>query len=109
MQAIRDLLAACIGATANGAAAELRHLMADDVIFLTPGQAPLRGAAAFSASFEQARIEPSGAMQELQISGEWAYCWTHLEVTVASRLHGTAQRRYADHSPQAIPGSRGQV
>ncbi len=99
-QAIRDLLAAWQRATAAGDAAPLRRLMADDVIFLTPGQPPMQGVETFIASFEQIiqqmRIDSSGAIQELQIIGEWAYCWSRLQVSVTSRASGATKRRSGD-------------
>jgi uncharacterized protein (TIGR02246 family) len=96
-QAIRDLLAQWHEATAAGDLPRLLTLMADDVVFLTPGQPPMRKdafAAGFQAAIERVRIEPGGEIEELQIiAADWAYCWTHLSVTVTPLPAGALVRR----------------
>ena len=51
-RAIQDLIAEWLGATAAGEPSRLRGLMAEDVVFLTPGQPPLRGRERFLAGLE---------------------------------------------------------
>jgi len=96
-QAIRDLIAAWNRATAAGDAGPLLGLMAEDVVFLTPGQPPMRGREAFMAGFQAAlkrfRISPESEVQELQVMGDWAYCWTHIAVTMTPINGGAAARR----------------
>jgi hypothetical protein len=55
-QAIRDLVAAWMSASAAGDHERVLGLMADDVVFLVPGRPPIRGKAAFAAA--QAALEP---------------------------------------------------
>ncbi len=95
-QAIRDVIANWQRATATGDAAQLAGLMAEDVVFLTPGHPPMRGRETFmqlQAGLRSFRIESSGDIQEIQVSGEWAWCWTHLQVTVTPAAGGAAVRR----------------
>lgn len=82
---IRGLIAAWEQATAKGDVAALRELMAEDVVFLLPGQALMRGREACTAIFESAmrqhRITSRSDIQEVQVSGRWAWCWKILSVT----------------------------
>ncbi len=96
-QLIRDLIAIWQRATAAGDLPQLLSLMAEDVVFLLPGQPPMRGRDAFAAGFQAAlqhyRIDSSSEIQEIEIAGDWAYCWNHLSVTVTPRQTGLPQRR----------------
>ncbi len=95
-QSIRTLIAAWHGATISGDLAQLLKLMADDVVFLRPGQPPMRGKDAFANSFrtvsKQQRIVPQGEVKELVVSGDLAYCWTNLSVTVTPLHEGLPMR-----------------
>jgi uncharacterized protein (TIGR02246 family) len=96
-QAIRDLITTWFRATAEGDLTTLGHLMAEDVVFLRAGEPPLRGRGAFMdasrEAFKYIQIEASGEIQEIQISGEWAYCWNHLNVNATHRESGRIVRR----------------
>jgi uncharacterized protein (TIGR02246 family) len=96
-QAIRELIATWHRATVAGDLPRLLSLMAEDVVFLTPGQPPMRGKEAFAAGFRAAaqkfQIEPHGEIQEISVAGDWAYCWTRLSVTLIPRASGPALRR----------------
>lgn len=96
-QAIRDLVADWMAATINGDLNRLLSLMAEDVVFLTPGQPPMRGRDAFAAGFhaatERARIEPKSDIQEIEVEGDLAYCWNHLSVTMTPIAGGPAKTR----------------
>jgi uncharacterized protein (TIGR02246 family) len=85
-QAIRDLVALWHRATARGDIDTVLGLMAEDVVFLVPGKPPMRGRAAFEqglrAVLEQHRIESSGDIQEIEVSGKLAYCLNNLTVRV---------------------------
>lgn len=71
--------------------------MAEDAVFLIAGQPPMRGRDAFAAAFRagegKVRIEPFGKIQEIQVAGNLAYCWNHLQVTITPIKGGTAMRR----------------
>ena len=71
--------------------------MSDDVVFLTPGNAPMQGRKEFEAGLRKLlksyRIESRGDVQEIKVSAGLAYCWTHLTVSVVPISGGTADVR----------------
>ena len=76
-QGIRDLIDNWLRATATGDIADLMQMMAEDVVFLTPGQAPMgrdEFATGFLAAIEHVRIEASANVQEIDVAGDFAYC-----------------------------------
>lgn len=99
-QSIRNLIASWLEASADGDVERLRVLMADDVVFLTPCQAPLCGRDAFMAAFEKGlqhyRIDARCEIREVRVVGDSAYCWTHLTVTITPTRTGLPMRRSGD-------------
>ena len=96
-QQIRDLIATWLQASAAGDLKTVLGLMSEDVVFLIPGRPPMRGREAF-ASASQAmegkfRMAGNSEIQEIQSSGNLAYCWTHLTVTVTPTVGGPAMKR----------------
>ena len=95
-RAIRELVATWHRATAAGDLQRILSLMADDVIFLTPGRPPMRGKEAFAAGFrtllQTHRIESAGTIKELHVAGDWAFFWAELSVTVIPRSGPPARR-----------------
>jgi uncharacterized protein (TIGR02246 family) len=95
-EAIRRIVASWHEATAVGDIERILPLMADDVVFLVAGKPPMRGKQQFgdglAALLEDHTIQSSGEIQELRISGDLAYCWTALTVTVTPR-RGAPNRR----------------
>ena len=83
-QAIRALVAKWHSATAAGDVETVLGLMAQDVVFLVAGQAPMKGRGAFEKGLRDLlvthRIESSGVVQEVEVSGRLAYCWNELSV-----------------------------
>ncbi|WP_420473035.1 YybH family protein [Noviherbaspirillum sp. ST9] len=96
-QVIRMLVHEWQTASAEGNLQRLAELMAEDVIFLMPGQAPMRGRQAYMDAFREGmkhyRIESRGEIKELQIANDLAYCWTQLTVTVTPHREGLPMRR----------------
>ncbi|WP_310634403.1 SgcJ/EcaC family oxidoreductase [Paraburkholderia sp.] len=94
---IRDLIARWHAATAAGDIDTLLGLIAGDVVFLVAGQPPMRGRQAFAdalaALLVTHRIESSGEVRELAVSGDLAYCWSELDVRVIPRAGGDVMRR----------------
>jgi len=84
-QAIRKLVADWHSSTATGDVDAILPLMANDVVFLVAGQTPF-GRDAFERGLRSIlkthRIESSGQIKEIQVSGDMAYCWSHLNVRV---------------------------
>lgn len=95
--AIRELIATWLRASSAGDTETLGALMAEDVVFLQPGQPPMRGREAFMKAFlftvGKIRIEAVSDVQEIHVTGEWAYCWNHLSVTMTPLQGGTPNRR----------------
>ena len=66
--------------------------MAEDVVFLTPGNPPMKGRRTFDEGLRTIlkthRVESRGDIQELQVSGDLAYCWNQLTVSITPRIRG---------------------
>lgn len=96
-QSIRALFAEWQKATEDGDVDSLGKLISDDVVFLMPGQPPMRGKESFLASFRENlthfRVEPEGKICELHIADDVAWCWTHLSVNVTPHRGGLPMRR----------------
>jgi uncharacterized protein (TIGR02246 family) len=96
-QQIRDLIATWLRVSAEGDINKILPLMAEDVVFLVAGQPPMRGRDAFAISFARwqgkFRLETNCEIQEIQVSGDLAYSWTKLSVTMTPLDGGPANRR----------------
>ncbi|HJV88004.1 MAG TPA: SgcJ/EcaC family oxidoreductase [Noviherbaspirillum sp.] len=99
-EAIRDLVTSWQSAAAAGDVARLRDMLAEDVVFLTPGQAPMCGRQAFLDAFEEGlqhyRIESHAEIRDIGFDADLAYCWTHLSVTATPHKQGLPVRRFGD-------------
>lgn len=98
-QAIRDLVATWLDASKSGDNEAVLGLMAEDVVFLLPGQPPMRGREAFAAAqrnMANLHVQASCSIQEIRIIGDWAYCWNRLTVTVTPRSGGDSVTRAGD-------------
>ena len=95
-ESIRNLVATWTRASASGDLAKISALMADDVVFLTPGREPF-GRKEFEASFRslqgQVRMEPVSDIQEVVVSGTLAYCRSKLKVAITSLSTGERRER----------------
>ncbi len=85
-QAIRRLVAQWQSATAAGDVETVLGLMAEDVVFLLPGRPPMQGRSVFAHGLRELlqghRVESSGDVQDVSVSGDLAYCWNLLTVRV---------------------------
>lgn len=85
-QAIFDLIAAWMAATRAGDLPAILDMMSEDVVFLRSGQPPMRGREAFAVGFKAAlqrfQLDARSDIQEIEITGDLAYCWNHLTVTM---------------------------
>ena len=86
---IRQIVSQWMEATRAGKVDAILPLMTEDAVFLIPGRPPMRKAdfatqAAAQAQAGQAApvIEGRSEIQEVQVSGELAYLWSRLSVTV---------------------------
>ena len=84
-QAIRDLVETWLAASKEGDLATVLNLMADDVVFMVPGQEPF-GKEAFAAKHRNMKgflIESTSEIQDLEVLGDWAWLRNRLKVTIA--------------------------
>ena len=92
-QQIRDLIETWGRASAAGDLEKILSLMDEDAVFLRAEHRPMRGREAFAAQFqkaiEQVRIEAASDVQEIEVSGDMAYCWNELSVTMTPLKGGT--------------------
>lgn len=84
---IRQLVSTWMAASKVGDVETVLSLMADDVVFLVPGQPVMRkadfAAAAHAQSGEGApQFDGESEIQEIRVLGDWAFMWTKLAVTV---------------------------
>ena len=96
-QAIRDLVLLWHKATAAGDVDTVLSLMAEDVVFLGAGRPPMRGRSSFENGLRKLlathRIESTGEVQEIEVSGDLAYCWTELTIRIVPQAGGDAATR----------------
>ena len=93
-RAIRSLVETWMSASKAGDTSTVVSLMADDVIFMVPGQQPF-GKEAFWANSERmknVRVDGHSTIEELKVLGDWAYLRNHLDVTMTPE-GGTPTRR----------------
>ena len=94
-RAIRELHSTWIDAVNAGDLARLLTLMADDVVFLNPGQPPV-GRDAFSTNFsaahQQVRVSCQSELEEVVVVGEVAYTRSRDELTVTPHAGGQAMQ-----------------
>jgi uncharacterized protein (TIGR02246 family) len=95
-QAIRDLIANWARASVAGDLPQILSLMSEDVVFLTPGNPPMRGREGFAAAFQtlaNVHLEAASDIQEIQVSGDMAYACTSLSVSITPKNGGSPTRR----------------
>jgi uncharacterized protein (TIGR02246 family) len=83
-RAIRDLVDTWMAASKAGDLATVLDLMADDVVFMTPGQEPFGKEEFRAASKAMARMKMDGRAEilELRVLGDWAYIRNRIEIDV---------------------------
>jgi uncharacterized protein (TIGR02246 family) len=94
-RAIREVHSAWIDAVNAGDLGHLITLMADDVVFLSPGQAPF-GRDGFSANFstahKQVRIRCISELEDVVVVGGVAYTLSRDSLSVTPRAGGEAMQ-----------------
>ena len=94
-RAIHEVHSTWIRAVNAGDLARLLTLMAEDVVFLNPGQVPFRRdgfSAHFSATHQQVQIRCNSELEEVIVSGEVAYTRSRDTVSVTRRAGGEAKQ-----------------
>jgi uncharacterized protein (TIGR02246 family) len=92
--AIRDLVATWVQASQEGDTDTVLDLMADDVVFMTPGREPF-GKEAFRAGSESMKgmtMQGRAEIRELQVLGGWAFIRNYIEVTMTPPGRAPMQR-----------------
>jgi uncharacterized protein (TIGR02246 family) len=84
---IRQLINTWMEATSAGDVDTILTLMTEDVVFLVPGQPPMRkrdfAAVARAQSGHTApKIDGTSEIQEIMVVNDWAFMWTKLTVVV---------------------------
>lgn len=98
-QAIRDLVNTWLSASKAGDTQKVLSLMAEDVVFLGPGQPPMRGKAAFAATqaaLADINLEVTSEIQEIKVFGDWAYLWNKLTIVITPKTGGAPVTRAGD-------------
>jgi len=83
-RAIRALVETWMNATNRGELATVLDLMADDVLFMTPGQEPF-GKEEFRArsqSLKGVEIDGRADIREIEVIGDWAWIRNRIDVTM---------------------------
>jgi uncharacterized protein (TIGR02246 family) len=78
-QAIRDSVDKWLEASKKGDAKTLLSLLADDVLFITPGKEPF-GKEQF-ADAQEMEMEAAIDIKEIEVAGDWAWTRSFLNVT----------------------------
>jgi uncharacterized protein (TIGR02246 family) len=96
-QKIREAIDTWMRATAEGDLERVLTLMAEDVVFLLPGQEPMCGRDAYSAASRpmtgKVRFEGKPEIQEIHIAGNYAFCWNYLSLKVTPLPDGPVKER----------------
>jgi uncharacterized protein (TIGR02246 family) len=98
-RAIREVHSTWIDAVNAGDLVRLLPLLANDVVFLNPGRAPIARdefPAIFSAGHQKAQIRCSSALEEVVVAGEVAYTRSRDALSVTPRAGGEATE-FAGH------------
>lgn len=100
-QEIRHLVSTWFDATKTGDVETVLSLMADDAVFLRPGE-PVMGKDEFRAaaldhnSPSQLKIEGSSNIEELCVFDDWAYMWSRITVKMTPAAGGKSETRCGD-------------
>ena len=98
-QAIREVHSTWIDAVNAGDLARLLSLMADDVVFLNPGDDGLGRdgfSTRFSAAHQQLRIRCVSELEEVVVAGEFAYTRSRDSLSVSPLTGGEENRLAGD-------------
>ena len=101
-QQIRELVSTWHTATRAGDVDAVLKMMTDDVVFLVAGRPPM-GKAEFASLSRPPqgkpapKIESASDIQEIQVSGDWAFIWTKLSV-VMTPPDGAKPSKRAGHT-----------
>ncbi len=108
---IRELVSTWMSATKRGDLDALLALIAEDAVFLTPGQAPMSKAG--YATLQKAQwakglpqFEGTSDIREIEVLDHWAFMWTRLAIVVTPPGGGQRITR-AGHTLSVLRKDRG--
>ena len=110
-QLIRKLIDDWATASREGDLDTVMNLMTEEVVFLTPGNAPMYRkdfAAGATAMKGTVRIESRSDIQEITVNGDTAICWNRLEVEITSLAGGVTSKRVGNTLTVLRRGADGQ-
>jgi uncharacterized protein (TIGR02246 family) len=86
-QAIRDLTDAWLAASKRGDLETMLELLADDVLFITPGKEPFGKEAFANANAQMKDLDMDAKLdiREIQVTGDWAWMRSFLNMTMTPR------------------------
>ena len=90
-QAIREMVKTWLAASKRKDLEAQLNLMADDVLFITPGREPF-GKEEFKKSNEQMRdveIDAESDIKEIEVLGDWAWMRSFLNITITKAGEST--------------------
>jgi uncharacterized protein (TIGR02246 family) len=93
-QAIRELVQTWLDASQRGDYASVLSLMADDAVFMVPGQEPF-GKDGWSERMKDVRVEGKSDIKEIKVLGEWAWLRQHLRIVVTESNKRSVLSGYA--------------
>ncbi len=99
---IRQLVDSWIAASKAHDLRALMDMMADDVVFMTPGRAPF-GKAEFAADGERTKgvaIDARADLQEIEVFGPRAYIRNHVRVEITAP--GQAPKRMSGYAMSVL-------
>lgn len=108
-RAIRALVETWMKASKAGDLSTVLSLIADDAVFLVPGQKPF-GKEAFKsalAGMSTLQIDGKSEIEEIRVLGDWAYLRNHIEIAITPRQGGKPMRRSGDTLTILRKGSDG--
>ena len=93
-RAIREVIDTWMSATSTGDVETVLSLMDNEVVFLVHGRPPF-GKQEFAQQSKSmaGHFDGRSDVFEVRVAGDWAYCWTHLEVTMTVDDRVTPIRR----------------
>jgi len=95
-QQIRAVIDSWLSGSRAGDLTALLNLMTEDVVFLTPGNMPMRREQFMNALKSMAGvvdIDGRFDVQEITVTGDTAICWNLLEISITTQAGGATVRR----------------
>lgn len=80
-QAIREMVDTWLVASKRGETEILLNLLADDVVFITPGREPFGKEAFTTANKQDLKMDATIDIKELEVLGDWAWMRSFLRLT----------------------------